>query len=184
MSKTPDSAVRTYIGSHYAAFVDGLVTWLRIVLVSARPEHAADVRRSADWRTAKLGEAGFATAEVWPTAEASAVFAEWSADDPQARTVLVHGHHDVPPAAREDGWDSDPFETETREGRRYARRAADRRRNGRTCGTTCRRTGVLRTDEHPRRNGCLRGPRGAAHWKGCTAVPRPPDPVPARFTSR
>ena len=125
MSKTPDSAVRTYIDSHYAAFLDDLAEWLRIPSVSAQPEHAADVRRSADWLAAKLRETGFPTAEVWPTAGAPAVFAEWPADDPRAPTVLVYGHHDVQPADRADGWDSDPFEPVIREGRLYARGAAD-----------------------------------------------------------
>ncbi|MFF4209824.1 dipeptidase [Streptomyces sp. NPDC001796] len=125
MSETPDSAVRTYIDTHRAAFLDDLAEWLRIPSVSAQPERAADVRRSADWLAAKLKETGFPTAEVWPTAGAPAVFAEWPCDDPQAPTVLVYGHHDVQPAAREDGWDSDPFEPVIRDGRLYARGAAD-----------------------------------------------------------
>ncbi|POX45999.1 dipeptidase [Streptomyces sp. Ru72] len=125
MSETPDSAVRTYIDSHRAAFLDDLAEWLRIPSVSAQPERAADVRRSAHWLAAKLRETGFPTAEVWPTAGAPAVFAEWPSNDPQAPTVLVYGHHDVQPAAREDGWDSDPFEPVLRDGRLYARGAAD-----------------------------------------------------------
>ncbi|MGW5660319.1 dipeptidase [Streptomyces sp. NPDC003758] len=125
MSETPDSAVRTYIDSQRAAFLDDLAEWLRIPSVSAQPERAGDVRRSADWLAAKLQETGFPTAEVWPTAGAPAVFAEWPSDDPQAPTVLVYGHHDVQPAAREDGWHSDPFEPVIRDGRLYARGAAD-----------------------------------------------------------
>jgi acetylornithine deacetylase/succinyl-diaminopimelate desuccinylase-like protein len=104
------SAVRTYIENHRAAFLDDLVEWLRIPSVSAQPDHAPDVRRSADWLAAKLKETGFPTAEVWETPGAPAVFAEWPSDDLEAPTVLVHGHHDVQPAAREDGWDTEPFE--------------------------------------------------------------------------
>ncbi|MGW4905781.1 dipeptidase [Streptomyces sp. NPDC004270] len=125
MSQTPDSAVRTYIEQHRAAFLDDLAEWLRIPSVSAQPEHAADVRRSADWLTAALKETGFPTAEVWETPGAPAVFAEWPAGDPEAPTVLVYGHHDVQPAARADGWHSDPFEPVVRENRLYARGAAD-----------------------------------------------------------
>jgi acetylornithine deacetylase/succinyl-diaminopimelate desuccinylase-like protein len=125
MSTTPDSAVRTYIDSHRAAFLDDLAEWLRIPSVSAQPEHAPDVRRSADWLAAKLRETGFPNAEVWPTTGAPAVFAEWPSDDPQAPTVLVYGHHDVQPAALEDGWHSDPFEPVIRDGRLHARGAAD-----------------------------------------------------------
>ncbi|MEU2332930.1 dipeptidase [Streptomyces sp. NPDC006654] len=125
MSQTPDSAVRTYIEQHRAAFLDDLAEWLRIPSVSAQPDHGPDVRRSADWLAAKLTETGFPTAEVWRTPGAPAVFAEWPAGDPEAPTVLVYGHHDVQPAAREDGWDSEPFEPVVRENRLYARGAAD-----------------------------------------------------------
>ncbi|WP_405464356.1 dipeptidase [Streptomyces jietaisiensis] len=125
MSTTPDSAVRTYIDRHRAAFLDDLVEWLRIPSVSAQPEHAPDVRRSAEWLAARLTGTGFPTAEVWPTAGAPAVFAEWPSEDPLAPTVLVYGHHDVQPAAREDGWEREPFAPEIREGRLYGRGAAD-----------------------------------------------------------
>ncbi|MFD8673668.1 dipeptidase [Streptomyces seoulensis] len=125
MSPTPDSAVHAYIERHRAAFLDDLAAWLRIPSVSAQPEHAPDVRRSADWLAAKLTETGFPVAEVWPTAGAPAVYAEWPSDDPGAPTVLVYGHHDVQPAAREDGWDTDPFEPVVRGNRLYARGAAD-----------------------------------------------------------
>lgn len=119
------SAVRTYIQSHRAAFLDDLAEWLRIPSVSAQPAHAEDVRRSADWLAAQLKETGFPTAEVWQTAGAPAVFAEWPSDDPEAPTVLVYGHHDVQPAAREDGWHTDPFEPVVQGNRLYARGAAD-----------------------------------------------------------
>ncbi|WP_406303136.1 dipeptidase [Streptomyces sp. NBC_00885] len=125
MSDTPDSAVRTYIEQHRAAFLDDLADWLRIPSVSAQPDHAADVRRSADWLAAKLKETGFPVTEVWPTPGAPAVFAEWPSGDPDAPTVLVYGHHDVQPAAREDGWHSDPFEPLIADGRMYGRGAAD-----------------------------------------------------------
>ncbi|GGX56637.1 dipeptidase [Streptomyces minutiscleroticus] len=125
MSKTPDSAVRTYIQQQRTAFLDDLAAWLRIPSVSAQPEHAADVRRSAEWLAAALKETGFPTAEVWETPGAPAVFASWPSDDPEAPTVLVYGHHDVQPAAREDGWNSDPFDPVVRDGRLYARGAAD-----------------------------------------------------------
>ncbi|MFF7334257.1 dipeptidase [Streptomyces sp. NPDC008150] len=125
MSPTSDSAVRAYIEQHRAAFLGELAEWLRIPSVSAQPEHTPDVRRSARWLAAALGATGFPTCEVWETAGAPAVFAEWPSGDPGAPTVLVYGHHDVQPAAREDGWDSDPFEPVVRGDRMYARGAAD-----------------------------------------------------------
>lgn len=133
MSETPDNAVqtvrtqavRTYIEQHRAAFLGDLTAWLRIPSVSAQPAHAEDVRRSARWLADKLTDTGFTTVEVWETDGAPAVFAEWPSDDPDAPTVLVYGHHDVQPAARGDGWHSDPFEPLVTDGRMYARGAAD-----------------------------------------------------------
>ncbi|GFH37691.1 M20/M25/M40 family metallo-hydrolase [Streptomyces pacificus] len=133
MSDTPDSAVRMYIAEHRAAFLADLAEWLRIPSVSAQPERGEDVRRSARWLAAKLKDTGFPAAEVWEAPPAApgaahgapAVFAEWPSGDPDAPTVLVYGHHDVQPAAREDGWDTDPFEPVVRDGRMYGRGAAD-----------------------------------------------------------
>ncbi|MFG2717549.1 dipeptidase [Streptomyces sp. NPDC048416] len=132
MSTTPDNAVqtvsaavRTYIEQHRAAFLDDLAQWLRIPSVSAQPDHDGDVRRSADWLAAKLTQTGFPAVEIWDTPGAPAVYAEWPSGEPGAPTVLVYGHHDVQPAAREDGWHTDPFEPVIADGRMYARGAAD-----------------------------------------------------------
>uniref|UniRef100_A0AAU2V2E7 Dipeptidase n=1 Tax=Streptomyces sp. NBC_00003 TaxID=2903608 RepID=A0AAU2V2E7_9ACTN len=132
MSETPDSAVqtatetvRTYIEQHRAAFLDDLAEWLRIPSVSAQPDHDADVRRSADWLAAKLKETGFPVVEILATPGAPAVYAEWPSGEADAPTVLVYGHHDVQPAAREDGWHTDPFEPVIADGRMYGRGAAD-----------------------------------------------------------
>ncbi|MFF1691154.1 MULTISPECIES: dipeptidase [unclassified Streptomyces] len=119
------SAVRAYIETHYDAFLQDLAEWLRIPSVSAQPDHAPDVRRSADWLAAKLRETGFPTTDIWETPGAPAVFADWPSDDPHAPTVLVYGHHDVQPAAREDGWNTEPFEPVVIGNRLHARGAAD-----------------------------------------------------------
>ncbi|MFC1412037.1 dipeptidase [Streptacidiphilus sp. N1-12] len=127
MTTSPDSAVREFIAEHRPAFLDELADWLRIPSVSADPGRAGEVRRSAEWLADKLRATGFPVAEVWETANGGlpAVFAEWPSGDPAAPTVLVYGHHDVQPAAREDGWATDPFEPVVTGGRMYARGAAD-----------------------------------------------------------
>ncbi|WP_063736905.1 dipeptidase [Streptomyces sp. RTd22] len=127
MSTTPDTdnAVRAFVDDHYAAFLDDLGAWLRIPSVSADPARAGDVRRSAEWLASHLTATGFPEVEIWETPGAPAVFAAWPSGDPDAPTVLVYGHHDVQPAAREDGWHTDPFDPVSKDGRLYARGAAD-----------------------------------------------------------
>lgn len=125
MTSTTDDAVRAYIDAHRDGFLADLAEWLRIPSVSADPAYAGEVARSAAWLAGRLDATGFPVTEIWPTPGLPAVYAEWPSDDPDAPTVLVYGHHDVQPAAREDGWDSDPFEPEVRDGRMYGRGAAD-----------------------------------------------------------
>ncbi|WP_431774935.1 dipeptidase [Streptomyces cucumeris] len=127
MSDTPDTdnAVRAFVDGHGPAFLDDLSEWLRIPSVSADPARADDVRRSAQWLSEHLTATGFPVVEIWDTPGAPAVFAAWPSGDPDAPTVLVYGHHDVQPAAREDGWRTDPFDPVIADGRLYARGAAD-----------------------------------------------------------
>ncbi|WP_055548015.1 dipeptidase [Streptomyces sp. NBRC 110028] len=127
MSTAPDTdnAVRAFVAREYAAFLDELGAWLRIPSVSADPARAGDVRRSAQWLASHLTATGFPEVEIWETPGAPAVFAAWPSGDPEAPTVLVYGHHDVQPAAREDGWHTDPFDPVVKDGRLYARGAAD-----------------------------------------------------------
>lgn len=125
MSDTPDSAVREAAASRYARFLDDLCEWLRIPSISAEPERAEDVARSARWLADALSRTGFPTVEIWETPGLPAVYAHWPAAEADAPTVLIYGHHDVQPAELADGWDSEPFEPTERESRLYARGAAD-----------------------------------------------------------
>ena len=47
--------------------------------------------------------------------------------DPQKRTILVYGHYDVQPAAKEDGWSSEPFTltVDEKTGRMFGRGSTD-----------------------------------------------------------
>ncbi|MFJ6212885.1 M20/M25/M40 family metallo-hydrolase [Streptomyces sp. NPDC092296] len=131
MTRTPDSAVRSYIDQHRAAFLDELAAWVRIPSVSADPARAGESRRSAEWLADRLRRTGFPVAEVWETESESgapglpAVYAEWPSGEPAAPTVLVYGHHDVQPAALADGWATEPFEPVIADGRMSGRGAAD-----------------------------------------------------------
>jgi acetylornithine deacetylase/succinyl-diaminopimelate desuccinylase-like protein len=119
------TAEREYVQANVGQLRADLDAWLRIPSISADPARAADVRASAEWLAAAFRRIGFPTVEVWETAGAPAVFAEWPAADPAATTVLVYGHHDVQPVDPEQLWETPPFEPTVRGDEIFARGASD-----------------------------------------------------------
>lgn len=77
----------------------------------------------AEWLAAKLTAMGL-TAEIHPTAGHPLVLAR-NAHLPDRRTVLIYGHYDVQPVDPLALWQSPPFEPEIRDGKIWARGAAD-----------------------------------------------------------
>jgi acetylornithine deacetylase/succinyl-diaminopimelate desuccinylase-like protein len=117
--------VREYIAASAVDFSRALREWLTIPSVSADPARHGDVRGSAEWLAAYLRETGFPVVEIWETAGLPAVYAHWPAADVNAPDVLVYGHHDVQPAALDDGWDYEPFAPYERDGKIFGRGASD-----------------------------------------------------------
>jgi acetylornithine deacetylase/succinyl-diaminopimelate desuccinylase-like protein len=123
MGDTDD--VRGWLDARRDDLLAELIGWVRIRSVMGPPEHAVDLRRSAQWLAGTLRDVGFPTVEVWDTPGAPAVFAEWPASVPGAPTVLVYGHHDVR-AAKDETWEqTPPFEPTLRDGRLYGRGTSD-----------------------------------------------------------
>src|SRR3954454_9720694 len=94
--------IEAFVEEHRDEFLADLIEWLRIPSISADPDRAADVRRSAEWLVTAVRRTGFPTVEIWETAGAPAVFAEWPAADRAAPSVVVYGHHDVQPVDPEE----------------------------------------------------------------------------------
>jgi acetylornithine deacetylase/succinyl-diaminopimelate desuccinylase-like protein len=96
---------------------------LRIPSISAEAEHEGDVRRAAEWVAEFVrrlgGEAELVETETFPLVVGE-VRASGGGDAP---TILCYGHVDVQPAG--DGWESDQFEPEVRDGWLYGRGTAD-----------------------------------------------------------
>ena len=100
-----------------------LIEFLAIPSVSTLPSHAGDCRRAAQWLIDQLRRLGCSVTllegdghpVVW--AESPAV--------PGAPTLLVYGHYDVQPVDPLNEWQTPPFEPAIRDGRIYARGAAD-----------------------------------------------------------
>src|SRR5215212_4248495 len=98
---------------------------VRIQSVSADPARTGEVWRSADAVADLLRAEGCESVDI-VSAEggAPAVIARKTGPE-GAPTVLLYAHHDVQPENDPADWDSPPWEPTERDGRLYARGAAD-----------------------------------------------------------
>jgi acetylornithine deacetylase/succinyl-diaminopimelate desuccinylase-like protein len=103
--------------------LEELKAFLRFPSISTQPEHAPDLASCAEWLREKLSEIGL-EANVYSTPGSPVVVAA-TPRDPSKRTVLIYGHYDVQPPEPLEGWTTPPFEPRIKEGRIYARGAAD-----------------------------------------------------------
>lgn len=106
-------------------YLDEFLEFLSIPSVSALPEHKTDILRAARWLKARMEKAGVKEAEVIPTKGHPVVYGCALSKNAGAGTVLIYGHYDTQPADPLDEWHSEPFKPEVREGKVYARGAAD-----------------------------------------------------------
>jgi acetylornithine deacetylase/succinyl-diaminopimelate desuccinylase-like protein len=98
---------------------------VRIESVSADPARAGEVERSAEAVAALFRAERFDSVDVVRAdGGAPAVIAHKRGPE-GAPTVLLYAHHDVQPENDHAEWDSPPFEPTERDGRLYARGAAD-----------------------------------------------------------
>jgi acetylornithine deacetylase/succinyl-diaminopimelate desuccinylase-like protein len=98
--------------------------FLSIPSVSTLPAHANDCRAAADWLVRELERLGCPTVRLIEGRGHPVVWAE-SPQVPDRPTLLIYGHYDVQPPDPLDEWSSPPFQPTVREGRLYARGAAD-----------------------------------------------------------
>jgi len=116
--------IKEYVFANKGRFLDELFELLRFPSVSADPKHKDDMLKTAEFVAQKLRDAGADAVEVCPTAGYPIVYGEKTVD-PALPTVLVYGHYDVQPADPLELWDTPPFEPTVRDGKIYARGAAD-----------------------------------------------------------
>jgi acetylornithine deacetylase/succinyl-diaminopimelate desuccinylase-like protein len=107
-------------------YLDELKAWIAVPSISAQPDHAADVRRSAEHAVERMLLAGLTEAAVLESAEDGhpVAYGAWLGA-PGKPTILIYGHHDVQPADPLELWTSPPFEAEVRNGKIYGRGSVD-----------------------------------------------------------
>jgi acetylornithine deacetylase/succinyl-diaminopimelate desuccinylase-like protein len=101
-----------------------LVDFLSIPSVSTLPAHAEDCRRAAEWLRAELTRLGCPVVTLIEGDGHPVVWAE-GPTIPGRPTLLIYGHYDVQPPDPIEEWDTPPFEPAVRDGRLFARGAAD-----------------------------------------------------------
>ncbi|HEX5618337.1 MAG TPA: M20/M25/M40 family metallo-hydrolase [Solirubrobacteraceae bacterium] len=111
------------------ALIHEAADWLRIPSISAGARNDAALREAAEWALRRVREAG-GTCELVETAGgAPLVVGELRATRDDAPTVLIYGHYDVQDPGDEGDWTTPAFEPDIRDGRLYARGAADDKGN-------------------------------------------------------
>ena len=121
----PTPVLSEYVEAERERVVRTLFDWLAIPSISAQPEHAADVRRSAELTADLLREAGMEHVELLETPGHPSVYGDWLHAGDDAPTVVVYGHHDVQPVDPVSAWRSPPFEPTIVDGECLARGAID-----------------------------------------------------------
>ena len=115
---------KTYQEKNQERFLQEMIDLLKIPSISAKSEHKADMLQCAEAVKKSLVEAGCDQAAIMPTAGYPVVYGE-KIISKDAPTVLVYGHYDVQPADPLELWHSGPFEPVIKDGKVFARGAAD-----------------------------------------------------------
>jgi acetylornithine deacetylase/succinyl-diaminopimelate desuccinylase-like protein len=109
--------------------LDELIDWLRIPSISTGEGDPADLERAALWAADKVRGAGGTADLVTIGGGNPIVVGDLAAAAAGAPTVLIYGHYDVQGVGDAAAWTSPPFEPAIRDGRLYARGAADDKGN-------------------------------------------------------
>jgi acetylornithine deacetylase/succinyl-diaminopimelate desuccinylase-like protein len=115
---------RGLIQREQARLLRELNEFLSIPSVSALPAHAGDCRKAAEWLVAHLRRLGCPVVNIIEGPGHPVVWAE-SPQVPGRPTLLIYGHYDVQPPDPLEEWVTEPFAPTIRDGKLYARGAAD-----------------------------------------------------------
>src|ERR671917_515653 len=106
-----------------------LEDWLRIPSVSTGGGDSEALGRACDWVLERIEAAGGTAERVAVNSSHPMAVGELKASRADAPTVLSYGHYDVQDPGPLELWESPPFEPTERDGRLYARGAADDKGN-------------------------------------------------------
>lgn len=114
-----------WLSRNHEAIVHGLADLVAIPSISTDGEHLAEIDRTAALTAAQMRDAGLHNVDVLRVGHSLPyAYGEWL-DAPGKPTVFLYAHHDVQPINFVEQWQSDPWKLTRRDGRLYARGAAD-----------------------------------------------------------
>lgn len=112
------------VASKKEVFLNELVDLLKYPSISADPNYKNQVLDCADFVKNQMMLAGLDAVEIIPTKGFPIVYGQ-KIIDASLPTALIYGHYDVQPADPIDLWHSPPFEPVIKNGKIFARGAAD-----------------------------------------------------------
>ncbi len=114
-----------WLGQHHEDIVRGLADLVAIPSISTDGEHKTEIDRTAALTADQMRAAGLNNVDVLRVGNSLPyAYGEWL-DAPGKPTIFLYAHHDVQPINYVEQWKSDPWKLTRRDGRLYARGAAD-----------------------------------------------------------
>ncbi|MGH7224282.1 MAG: M20/M25/M40 family metallo-hydrolase, partial [Gemmataceae bacterium] len=120
-----DTSILNWLNTHHADLVRDLAALVAIPSISTDGEHQKEVEQTAELTCEQMRGAGLQNVAILRSSGSNPyAYGEWlgAAGKP---TVFLYAHHDVQPINFRTDWLSDPWTLTPRDGRLYARGAAD-----------------------------------------------------------
>jgi acetylornithine deacetylase/succinyl-diaminopimelate desuccinylase-like protein len=114
-----------WLQKNHESIIRNLADLVAIPSISTDGEHSAEIDRTASLTCQQMREAGLQNVDILRVGGSLPyAYGEWL-EAPGKPTVFLYAHHDVQPINFEGHWVNDPWHLTRRDGRLYARGAAD-----------------------------------------------------------
>ncbi len=118
-------AALDWLTKNHEAIIGGLSNLVAVPSISTDGEHQTEIERTAALTCDMMREAGLHNVEAIKVGNSLPyAYGEWL-EAPGKPTVFLYAHHDVQPVNYIEQWLSDPWKLTRRDGRLFARGAAD-----------------------------------------------------------